>query len=59
YAALAATLRPAAWLLVGLGLTVALASWLGGRYAHLLRRRRTPARATADPAPTRPSRARL
>ncbi|MFA0841960.1 hypothetical protein [Streptomyces rochei] len=59
YDALTETLRTAAWLLVGLGLTVALASWLGGRYAHLLRRRRAPARATADPAPTRPSRARL
>ncbi len=43
------TLRTASWLLVALGLTVALASWLTGRYGHLLRRRRAP----AGPPPTR------
>ncbi|MFC8102664.1 hypothetical protein [Streptomyces sp. NPDC057363] len=59
YDALTETLRTASWLLVGLGLTVALASWLTGRYGHLLRRRRAPAGAPADPAPTRPTRARF
>ncbi|MFC7813373.1 MULTISPECIES: hypothetical protein [unclassified Streptomyces] len=58
YDALTETLRTAAWLLVGLGLTVALASWLTGRYGHLLRRRRAPAGTPVDPAPSRPPRAR-
>ncbi|MBD0423689.1 hypothetical protein H0H10_31800 [Streptomyces sp. TRM S81-3] len=58
YDALTATLRTASWLLVALGLTVALVSWLTGRYGRVLRRR---ARGrTADPAtPPRPTRARL
>jgi hypothetical protein len=34
YDALTATLRTAAWLLVALGLTVALASWLTGRFPN-------------------------
>ncbi|MFF4256248.1 hypothetical protein ACFY1L_34095 [Streptomyces sp. NPDC001663] len=50
YDALTATLRQVSWLLVALGLAVALGSWLTGRYGHLLppRRRR---RASATPAP--------
>ncbi|MER7050964.1 MULTISPECIES: hypothetical protein [unclassified Streptomyces] len=59
YDALTETLRLASWLLVGLGLTVALVSWLTGRYGHPPRRRRAPAGAPADPAPTRPPRARF
>ncbi|AQS68584.1 hypothetical protein [Streptomyces pactum] len=59
YDALTETLRTASWLLVALGLTVALASWLTGRYGHLLRRRRTPAGTAVDPAPPRRTRARL
>ncbi|MFJ8147628.1 hypothetical protein ACIQ8D_09270 [Streptomyces sp. NPDC096094] len=59
YDALTDTLRTASWLLVALGLTVALASWLTGRYGHLLRRRRAPAGTAADPAPPRRPRARL
>ncbi|WP_217142800.1 hypothetical protein [Streptomyces sp. AC627_RSS907] len=59
YDALTATLRTTSWLLVGLGLTVALTSWLTGRYGHLLRRRRARAQATADPPPPRPTRTRL
>ncbi|MEU9349961.1 hypothetical protein AB0D65_02815 [Streptomyces griseoloalbus] len=48
YDALTATLRTASWLLLALGLTVALASWLTTR-----RPRRTPSAApTAGPAPT-------
>jgi hypothetical protein len=43
YDALTAPLRTASWLLVVLGLTVSLASWLTGRYGHLVRRRRAPA----------------
>ncbi|MGW0812494.1 hypothetical protein ACWD00_04395 [Streptomyces viridiviolaceus] len=58
YDALTATLRTASWLLVALGLTVALASWLMGRYGHGLRRRRVPAQ-PADPTAPRPTRARL
>ncbi|MDT0613293.1 hypothetical protein [Streptomyces lancefieldiae] len=63
YDALTETLRTAAWLLVGLGLTVALASWLTGRYGPRLRRRRAaPGQAAVDPAPPpppRPTRTRL
>jgi hypothetical protein len=59
YDALTETLRTASRLLVALGLTVALASWLTGRYGHLLRRRRTATQATAEPAPPRPTRTRL
>ncbi|MEG3630983.1 hypothetical protein [Streptomyces poriticola] len=40
YDALTATLRTAAWLLVALGLTVALASWLTSRTGPVRRRRR-------------------
>ncbi|MFH8975042.1 hypothetical protein [Streptomyces sp. NPDC017890] len=58
YDALTETLRTASWLLVGLGLTVALASWLTGRYGHLLRRRRAPAGTPVDPTPPRPTRTR-
>ncbi|MEU3662109.1 hypothetical protein AB0E77_20495 [Streptomyces sp. NPDC032940] len=58
YDALTATLRTASWLLVALGLTVAAASWLTGRYGHLLRRRRPPTGPAAEPAP-RPTRTRL
>ncbi|MGW8062228.1 hypothetical protein ACVV2G_08100 [Streptomyces ziwulingensis] len=53
YDTLTATLRTASRLLVGLGLAVALASWLTGRYGHLLRRRRTPPGATVGSAPPR------
>ncbi|MEU9588395.1 hypothetical protein ACGF7W_10120 [Streptomyces sp. NPDC048219] len=58
YDALTATLRTASWLLVGLGLTVAAASWLTGRYGHLLRRR-PPAGPAVEPARPRSTRARL
>ncbi|MFG2130988.1 hypothetical protein ACGFNV_24660 [Streptomyces sp. NPDC048751] len=50
YDALTATLRTASWLLVAVGLTVALATWLTGRYGPLARRRR----ASAAPAPVPP-----
>ncbi|WP_320774049.1 hypothetical protein [Streptomyces sp. CRN 30] len=54
YDALTATLRTAAWLLVALGLTVALVSWLTGRLGR--RRARTaPAGPTAPTAPTAPA----
>jgi hypothetical protein len=59
YDALTETLRTAAWLLVGLGLAVALASWLTGRYGHLLSRHRAPAGPPVGPEPSRPPRARL
>ncbi|MEU0846591.1 hypothetical protein ABZ387_01265 [Streptomyces flaveolus] len=59
YDALTATLRTASWVLVGLGLTVAAASWVTGRYGRLLRRRRTPAGPAVEPAPSRSTRARL
>ena len=51
YDALTATLREASWLLVALGLTVALATWLTTR----LRRPREPSRPAPEPAeqPTR------
>ncbi|MFI8947642.1 hypothetical protein ACIGO6_14115 [Streptomyces sp. NPDC053750] len=58
YDALTGTLRTASWLLVGLGLTVALASWLTGRYGPP-RHRRTPARPAADPGPPRRTRTRF
>ncbi|GAA2580483.1 MULTISPECIES: hypothetical protein [Streptomyces] len=60
YDALTATLRTASWLLVALGLTVALAAWLTGRYGHRPRRRSpakpAPEPAPPDPAPPRPTR---
>lgn len=50
YDALTATLRTASWLLVALGLVVALATWLTGRHGHRLRRRPSPeAPAAVDP----------
>jgi hypothetical protein len=57
YDALTATLRTVSWLLVALGLTVALTCRLTARYGHLLRRRRAPEAPAADPA-QRPTRAR-
>ncbi|MFG3247755.1 hypothetical protein [Streptomyces sp. NPDC048187] len=55
YDALTETLRTASWLLVALGLTVALASWLTGRYGHLRHRRPRIPQATelSPPRPTR------
>jgi hypothetical protein len=58
YDALTATLRMVSWLLVALGLAVALCTWLTGRYGHLVRRRRASAAPAADPA-QRPTRARV
>ncbi|WP_424865108.1 MULTISPECIES: hypothetical protein [unclassified Streptomyces] len=60
YDALTETLRTASWLLVALGLTVALASWLTGRYGRPPRRR-SPAEPAGEPgpAPPRPTRTRL
>lgn len=61
YDALTATLRTASWLLVALGLIVALASWLTGRYGRPARRR-PPARPTPEPTgptPPRPTGTRL
>ncbi|MFE0367038.1 hypothetical protein [Streptomyces tendae] len=58
YDALTATLRTASWLLVALGLTVALASWLTGRYGRPTRRRPL-TEPPGEPAPARPSRTRL
>ncbi|MFE9440456.1 hypothetical protein ACFYO2_15845 [Streptomyces sp. NPDC006602] len=49
YDALTATLRTVSWLLVAVGLTVALICWLSGRYGYLLLFRRRP-RASAAPA---------
>jgi hypothetical protein len=57
YDALTATLRTVSWLLVALGLAVALASWLTGRYGRLARRRRASAAPAPDPA-QRPRRVR-
>jgi hypothetical protein len=57
YDALTATLRTAAWLLLALGLTVALATWLTGRHRPVPRRRRASAAPGTDPAPG-PSRVR-
>jgi hypothetical protein len=54
YDALTATLRQASWLLVALGLTVALATWLTAR----LRRPRAPSSPAPDPA-ERPTRVRI
>ncbi len=51
YDALTETLRTASWLLVALGLTVALTSWLATRHGPAPRRRRPPAPAPAEPAP--------
>ncbi|WP_404793200.1 hypothetical protein [Streptomyces tendae] len=61
YDALTETLRTASWLLVALGLTVALASWLTGRYGRPGRRRppAEPAAGQAGPTPPRPTRTRL
>ncbi|MEZ7006679.1 hypothetical protein [Streptomyces sp. AD55] len=50
YDALTATLRTAAWVLVGLGLAVAVLSWLAGR---LRTRRRAPTGPAVGPAPSR------
>jgi hypothetical protein len=49
YDALTATLRTASWLLLVLGLTVALASWLAGRHGG---RREPPSPATTRHAPS-------
>ncbi|MFF0161517.1 hypothetical protein ACFYRY_28840 [Streptomyces sp. NPDC005263] len=57
YDALTATLRTVSWLLMALGLTVALACWLTGRYGLVARRRRASAALAADPA-RRPTRVR-
>jgi hypothetical protein len=57
YDALTATLSTVSWLLLALGLTVALASWLTGRSGVFRRRRRASAAPAADPAPE-PTRAR-
>ncbi|MFR9798137.1 hypothetical protein ACL02U_19875 [Streptomyces sp. MS06] len=43
YDALTATLRTTSWLLLALGVTVALTTWLTGRYRHRLPGRRPPA----------------
>ncbi|MET7450563.1 hypothetical protein ABZT03_01460 [Streptomyces sp. NPDC005574] len=52
YDALTATLRTVSWLLVALGLAVALAAWLSGRYGHLLRRPRPRPATVVPPALT-------
>ena len=54
YDALTATLRTVSWLLVAVGLAVALTCWLTGRYGRP-RARRGPAGPVPDPAqqPTR------
>ncbi|MFJ1972578.1 hypothetical protein ACIO93_28295 [Streptomyces sp. NPDC087903] len=61
YDALTATLRTVSWLLVALGLTVALGAWVTGRYGHLVRRPRpaaalpsAPAAAVLSPQPSAP-----
>ncbi|MDQ0405097.1 MULTISPECIES: hypothetical protein [unclassified Streptomyces] len=59
YDALTETLRTASWLLVALGLTVALTSWLTGRLRPLLHRRRPPTPPAADPTAPAPTRTRL
>lgn len=56
YDALTATLRTVSWLLVAVGLTVALSCWLTGRFGSPRARRASEA-PVADPAP-RPTRAR-
>ncbi|WP_037675030.1 hypothetical protein [Streptomyces griseus] len=55
YDALTATLRTVSWLLVALGLTVALVAWFTGPHGPLARRRRASAALapTPPPAPTR------
>ncbi|MEU3337161.1 hypothetical protein [Streptomyces sp. NPDC006668] len=55
YDALTETLREAAWLLVAIGLGVALTAWLSGRWVHLVRGRRVSPAPVPDPAqpPTR------
>jgi hypothetical protein len=55
YDALTATLRTVSWLLVVIGLTVALSCRLTGRYGPVARRRRVSAAPAPDPAqpPTR------
>jgi hypothetical protein len=61
YDALTATLRTVSWLLVAVGLTVALTCWFTGRYGHLLlswRRPRASGAPAADPA-QRQTRARV
>ncbi|MFG3130426.1 hypothetical protein [Streptomyces tendae] len=55
YDALTETLRTASWLLVALGLTVALASWLTGRYGRPARRRPPANTATGPAEPTGPT----
>ncbi|WP_053750947.1 hypothetical protein [Streptomyces sp. MMG1533] len=57
YDALTATLRTVSWLLVAVGVTVALTCWLIGRYGHLVRRPPASAAPAADP-PQQPTRAR-
>ncbi|WP_037836346.1 hypothetical protein [Streptomyces sp. NRRL F-5650] len=54
YDALTETLRTVSWVLVALGLTVALAAWLTGR--HRRPRRRSPEQPVTGPAPPRPTR---
>ncbi|MGW1539242.1 hypothetical protein ACWCPM_02905 [Streptomyces sp. NPDC002309] len=56
YDALTTTLRTASWLLVVLGLVVALATWLTGRHGHLPGRRPRPG-APSAPTPRRAHRA--
>ncbi len=58
YDALTATLRTVSWLLVTLGLTVALTSWLTVRYGRLVPRRRASAAPAADQV-QQPTRARV
>jgi hypothetical protein len=55
YDALTETLREAAWLLVAIGLGVALTAWLSGRWVHLVRGRRVSPAPVPDQAqqPTR------
>ncbi|MFI1566930.1 hypothetical protein ACH4ZX_28430 [Streptomyces sp. NPDC020490] len=55
YDALTASLRQASWLLVALGLTVALGAWLTGRPGPLGRRHGEPAAPAPAPAPGRPA----
>ncbi|MFJ6085652.1 hypothetical protein ACIQI8_30110 [Streptomyces sp. NPDC092369] len=59
YDALTTTLRQTAWLLLALGLTVAVTTWLTARWGHLVlhlvRRRRAPATPAPDPG-TQPTR---
>lgn len=59
YDALTETLRTASWLLVGLGLTVALASWLTARLRDLLHRRSPATPTSPDPVSPDPTHTRL